>query len=109
MGDEGVEERSETFVSATIESLVVVANVLFSKAFENENHHVLGFELHGISRDVDRREVVFHFLLSHIVGGDKRSLVERANNGKWRVEYDACFACLVHVLVGIADGDGACG
>ena len=58
---------------------------------------------------MNRREDAFHLLLWHVVGGDKRCLIESANDGERCVEYDTCFTCLIDVLVGVADGDRACG
>jgi len=107
--DERVEERCESLVCATVERLVVVAKMLFSETFEDENHYIHWAKLGGIGRKMDRREDAFHLLLWHVVGGDKRSLVEGADDGKRGVEDNARFACLVDVLVGVADSDGTCG
>ena len=109
MRDERVEEWCESLVGTSVEGFVVIAKVLFSKTFKNDNHHIHWSELGGIGRNMNWREDAFHLLLWHVVRSDERSLVECANDGKRRVEHDARFAGLVDILVGIADGDGASG
>ena len=105
VGDEGVEERSESRISFRTQVLVVEAEMLLAVALHNQHHHILWLKRKSIGWLMNGIEIAERLGIRHIVGSHKRFFVEGADGGERRVQDDSGLRRIFGILVRIADGD----
>ena len=104
-----VNKRCITLILATIEPLIEAANILSTEAFYNDHHYVFLALHQRIRRMMDRRIDGIELLFCIVVWHLKDRFINSTNEREWSIEHDGCLLRTFHILVGIADGDGAHG
>ena len=88
--------------------MVEESQIFLSVAFDDNHHHVLGCEFDGVGRFVNRG--VNGFELSLVVKVVRIAVYifsQGAQQCKRCVEHQCCINRTVHILVGVANRDGA--
>ena len=109
VGQERVDKGGEAAVGAGIQVAVVEAYVFAAEALDYEHHHVLGLQRSAAVGGVERGVEAVHGVVVHVVRVGEGLFAGGAYHRERRVEHDGGLGGSVHILVGIADGDGADG
>ena len=104
-----VNKRCITLILATIEPLIEAANILSAETLYDDYHNVLLALNKRIRRMMDRRIDGIKLLLCIVVWHLKDRFINSTNEREWSIEHDGCLLRALHILVGIADGDGTHG
>lgn len=104
---QGIDKRSISLVLAVFQPFVEAADILTTKALDDNDHHILLALHERIRRDMDRRIDGIELLLRIVIRYYEYWLVDGTDDGERSIQYDGSLLRTVYILIGIADGDRA--
>ena len=90
------------------QGLIIEPDVLLAVTLQDKHNDIAGREGRAVGGLVEWGIEGLSLLVAHVVGDNKGRFFDCAENRKWCVQHNAGLGGTIHILVGVADGDGAC-